>query len=153
MLTSATCHKYCSDTTLPHKSALHLLRALNSVLAWQTACRHVFNKGRRLQRDRVKWRLFQFRYREHALSPCTLDVETVMGLLRAWPQQTGKPCGFDDAQDIIDRAANTKVHAEAALMHWIDTAVVSFFSSRLTSILTPRIAGCWLQPGLAHWGQ
>lgn len=147
---------------LPHRSIEHLLRAMKSVLSWQTSCRHVFRKAARFQHKETQWRLSHFQYRNQALTPSMFDVDTVLPLIRAWQGPSSRPCGAEDAEAIISRTGKATVHAEAALMHWIATVKVrspSFIfemihyshllTSRCRMLVVVRIGPLVLAPNLA----
>lgn len=141
------CKIYFPDSRLPQKSVEHLLRAMNSVLSWHISCRHVFRKAARFQQKTIiKWGLSQFRYCNQALVPCKFDIDTVLPLLQTWQGPSSNPYGTEEAKVIISRTGEAKVHAEAALMHWIATVKVrslSFINSFCFYVHIPTV-GCWL---------
>ena len=59
------------------------------------------------------------------------DVHTVLPLLQEWQAPSDKPYTYSDAQAIIHRSLNAKVHAEAALMDLIATKKVGLTISHV----------------------
>ncbi|KAE9388853.1 hypothetical protein BT96DRAFT_947295 [Gymnopus androsaceus JB14] len=109
----------------PQKAVAHLLQGLKTVLAWQTSSRHIHQKatyfGQLVDGKLVKFRLSRFCYHKDVLQSTAFDVDAVLPLLREWQAPSDNPYTRQQAESIIHRTLNAKVHAEAALMDWITT--------------------------------
>ena len=79
----------------------------------------------------VKFQLSQFSYCKDVLQSSAFDVPTVLPLLQQWQAPSDKPYTPKDAETIIHRSLNAKVHAEAALMHVIATKKVGLTISHV----------------------
>ena len=115
----------------PQKSIERLLHALKTVLDWQTSCNYVFAKAAHFQRKAVEWQLSRFYYHPAALNPTVFDPQKVLSLLQEWQAPSDKAYTYSDAQAIIHRSLNAKVHAEAALMDLIATKKVGLTISHV----------------------
>ena len=116
------CYIYCPVFNLskdPQQGVQRLLRALKTVLAWQTSCRNIFKKATYFQQRLVKFQLSRFSYCKDVLQSSAFNVPTVLPLLQQWQAPSDKPYTPKDAETIIHRSLNAKVHAEAALMDLI----------------------------------
>lgn len=101
------------------------MRAMEAVLAWQTSCRNIFKTAGLLQGKGNVWKISQFRYcTQTTLKHSSFTVDAVLPLLRAWRGPSENLCGFEDAEIIICRTLEVRVHAESALMHCIASVKV-----------------------------
>ncbi|KAE9384597.1 hypothetical protein BT96DRAFT_1007911 [Gymnopus androsaceus JB14] len=109
----------------PQQAVVRLLQGLKTVLAWQTSSRHIHQKatyfGQLVDGKLVKFRLSRFCYHKDVLQSTAFDVDAVLPLLREWQAPSDNPYTRQQAESIIHRTLNAKVHAEAALMDWITT--------------------------------
>ena len=112
----------------PQQAVVRLLQGLKTVLAWQTSSRHIHKKatyfGQRVDGKQVKFCLSRFCYHKDVLQSTAFDVDAVLPLLREWQAPLDNPYTRQQAESIIHRTLNAKVHAEAALMDWITTKEV-----------------------------
>lgn len=98
-----------------------VLRAMRTILAWQTSCRHIFKKAQILQKCS---QLFKLQYKDEVLHPCVLPVAKATHLIQGWEGPTADPCDEARARQYLEHTLKAKVHAEAALMHWLATVQV-----------------------------
>jgi len=106
---------------LPGIAAEHLMRAFNTVLAWDSSAKCIYNWARILKEKNIL--LFHYR-NPQVLKPEGLDADKVLSMIKQWegPRESHE---VSDAKHIISRVGTAKVHAEAALMDLVISSVGS----------------------------
>lgn len=97
---------------------------MRTIVAWQTSCRNIFKEARQLQAKGVAWKLSQFQYNDNVLTHASYTFETIEEVLQKWRGPKASPLDADVIWKVESRTRTAKVHAEAALMHWIATVEV-----------------------------
>lgn len=107
-----------------------LLRTIRMILAWHTSCRHIYDKAKHFRHGKREF--FQFQYLDHFLQPHSLSLNTFSALIQEWRGLLAVPYEEKKVKCLYHSSMDAKVHAEAALVHWVATVKVclpSFSSS------------------------
>lgn len=112
---------------LATESISRTLQSLRTVLAWHTSCRHIFKKTSYFQFDNTT-KISKLCYTDEALPPIPLTIEEASTFLNDFRGPSDKPLAEEIARRILHQTWDAKVHAEAALMQWISSEYVGYFS-------------------------
>ncbi|KAE9387914.1 hypothetical protein BT96DRAFT_947996 [Gymnopus androsaceus JB14] len=93
-----------------------VLQSMRTILAWYNSCKHIFKTAVHFQCKDVKLRLSRFNYHDDALKPAEFDVCQVLPLFQDF---SASELYEENAMAVICNTLEAKIHAEAALMHWI----------------------------------
>lgn len=98
---------------------------MKTVLAWHISSRHVHKRAPHFRTLTAKFS--EFRYREQVLQPHALSLSTLTSLITVWRVSAASPYDADKIKRIYHSTLDAKVHAEAALMHWVATVKVCLY--------------------------